>query len=306
MPSTDCNLSEFIDKQTHDKQHIKQTALKYLDKYKTHLCIYTDGSKDGAKTACSVYRQDHIEQYRLPDNTEVTDAELFAINAAIRNAICQDSYKDIAICTDSLSNIRAITNNRHNKLDQRFLPLQAAYIEANSKSINIVIVWVPAHVGIAGNEEADRLAKQALLLPDNEISTIPTTITDCYKKITAVINCQWQEQYDSNKGALHYKNIEPRVSRKIKYAAKSRYNERIITRLRIGHCLTHDRLHKYNNTISSNCTNCNVTEDINHFINCPYNNLQANINDANIYNILTDHTMSDMLAENIKKLKRNI
>jgi kelch-like protein 2/3 len=181
MPSTDCNLSEFVDKQTQDKQHIKQTALKYLDKYKTHLCIYTDGSKDGAKTACSVYRQDHIEQYRLPDNTEVTDAELFAINAAIRNAICQDSYKDIAICTDSLSNIRAITNNRHNKLDQRFLPLQAAYIEANSKSINIVIVWVPAHVGIAGNEEADRLAKQALLLPDNEISTIPTTITDCYK-----------------------------------------------------------------------------------------------------------------------------
>ena len=115
----------------------------------------------------------------------------------------------------------------------------------------------------------------------------------------------WQCHYDKQAKALHYKQIEPRVRSDIKYTSKQRRTE-VITRPRFGHCLTNERLHDYNNTISSDCLNCNVTEDVTHLITCPYANYLQGCQTSNPIDLLKDANQSSILANNIIASKRRI
>ena len=116
----------------------------------------------------------------------------------------------------------------------------------------------------------------------------------------------WQSQYDKQAKALHYKQIEPIVSSDIKYTAKHRRTEVIVTRLRLGHCLNNERLHTYNCTISADCPNCNVTEDVTHLITCPYATYLQGCQAVNPIELLKDAKQSGQLAKNIIASKRRI
>ncbi|XP_035205094.1 uncharacterized protein LOC118180053 [Stegodyphus dumicola] len=59
------------------------------------------------------------------------------------------------------------------------------------------LVWVPAHVGITGNEKADELAKSAA--NDKSLREYPVKLPTSYLKRSTLENllCQWQERWDS-------------------------------------------------------------------------------------------------------------
>lgn len=68
---------------------------------------------------------------------------------------------DVIIHTDSLTSIQAIQNQSiTDNINSLSWVLRRLY-ELQDDDRNVIINWVPSYVGIAGNEEANRLAEEA-------------------------------------------------------------------------------------------------------------------------------------------------
>ena len=61
----------------------KNEFLEIKSKYKHHLSIYTDGSKQDEKVACSVISPNFTDSIRLPDNNSIFTTEAKAIDIAL-------------------------------------------------------------------------------------------------------------------------------------------------------------------------------------------------------------------------------
>ncbi|ELU18078.1 hypothetical protein CAPTEDRAFT_197082 [Capitella teleta] len=57
----------------------------------------------------------------------------------------------------------------------------------------VVFIWCPSYVGILGNEVADRLAKQALVMP---VTKLPLPHTDYKSPIRSYVKSLWQNERD--------------------------------------------------------------------------------------------------------------
>ena len=109
---------------------------------------------------------------RIPDGASIFSAEAVALIDALK-LVRSSTLKKFIIFTDSLSCLQSIENeDLSNPLIMKFL-LKYKNILLQGKTL--VLCWIPSHVGIPGNEKADRLAKESL---EEEIRPIPMPYTD--------------------------------------------------------------------------------------------------------------------------------
>ena len=81
-------------------------------------------------------------------------------------------YKKFIIFSDSKSVLEAMENRKFdNPIVLRSVEF---YNELQSLGKDIILCWIPSHIGIPGNEKADKAAKQALNKQISE-SCIPFT-----------------------------------------------------------------------------------------------------------------------------------
>ena len=163
----DTSLTKNINKKTVSQEVQKALGLETIERYKDHYCVYTDGSKMEDRTATAVFIPSTGEKLilRLADSSSVYGAELSVIREAIK-WITENKHTIITniyvIFTDSLSAAESIKNrsatSRPNLLTEVF--------EMNNllRSEEVTVVWIPSHVNITGNEEADKAAKEGLQL----------------------------------------------------------------------------------------------------------------------------------------------
>ena len=132
------------------------------------LNIFTDGSKStkspavGASSICPKLCLSTMQT--LNKNSSIFTAEGAALNNALDIALKNKNSK-IQIFTDSLSMLQSLQNSNLNissnpyifEIKKKFNQFENEKSEAGS----LKFFWIPSHVGIQGNDDADSLAKDA-------------------------------------------------------------------------------------------------------------------------------------------------
>ena len=130
-------------------------------RYKNYQQIYTDGSKEDSKVGCAVISDNHSNMQRIPDDQSISTAEVKAIDLAVDFISTCDANNKFIIFSDSLSVLKAI-NHTSSKNPQIQKLLEKCHELLAYKEI--VLCWIPSHIGIQGNETVDKQAKTSLSL----------------------------------------------------------------------------------------------------------------------------------------------
>lgn len=161
-------LSEFLE--DDDK--------KKLENKEKSVCIYTDGAccsngKNGAKAGIGVYWGPNHPlnvSERLPGRQTNNRAEIHAAVRALNQAK-ENGFNDVIIYTDSNFLIKGVTKWIHTWKKNGWKLSTGAPVknredfealEIARKNLKVNWIHVRGHKGIFGNEEADRLAVEAL------------------------------------------------------------------------------------------------------------------------------------------------
>ena len=230
-----------------------------VNQYDEYTHIYTDGSKTSEGVGCAFVTPASSFNYKLHKYASIFTAELYAILKCLHFIKCI-APKKFLILTDSLSSLQTLKQpNSQNPIGQQILQVIKSI---NTMDKSVCFMWVPGHVGIAGNEKADELAKSAICKPTQ--GDIPILSNDMNTIIKTVIHNIWQRQWEetnNNKLKTVKENItEWHTSKRLK-----RKEEVILTRLRIGHTrLTHKFL--FEKDPKPMCTQCNKELTVEHIL----------------------------------------
>ena len=234
--------------------------------------VYTDGSKLNCSVGCAfVIPEMSIGQsWSLPPSTTIFNAELWALLKAI-NFIFTLDYDDAIIFCDSLSSLKAILNH-HSSKDSILRSVINAIISCKSTGIRIRFVWIPSHINIPGNEEADKLANSCRTSPINGTIICPPTAAE----LLAKYKLTW---YKNISDGILSNSIYPSISSKTKLGPlpwnfhSTRKFNRILHKLRSEHNCLNGHLSKIEPTISKHCEHgCPLSKEnsCHILIDCPH------------------------------------
>jgi ribonuclease HI len=192
------------------------------ENYEGYCKIFTDGSKQGICVAAVAVSQDKVLMKRLPNHASIFSAEAIAILLAL-DIISQSTEQDFLIVSDSLSCVTAVENrNLENPLVVEILERVHQQLRVDRR---ITFVWVPSHIGIAGNTAVDAVAKANIKCRDPSHRLQTTHIESCKKLLATVLELGYQQQLFK---------IQPVIKSCIVHRLPRR-DEILIHRLRIGH-----------------------------------------------------------------------
>ena len=140
---------------------LKDDFRKMQSRYKNYQNIYTDGSKEDSKVGCAVISDNHSNMQRIPDDSSIFSAEAKAIDLALDFISTCDANNKFIIFSDSLSVLKAM--NHTSSKNPKILKLLEKCHELLAYK-EIVLCWIPSHIGIQGNEMVDKQAKTSLSL----------------------------------------------------------------------------------------------------------------------------------------------
>nr|XP_024218932.1 ribonuclease H1-like [Halyomorpha halys] len=121
--------------------------------------IYTDGSATEANKNAGAGVYSSLFQLSAPAGANATnfDGEVAAITLAL-GKITHAYAKNVVLLSDSRAALLAIASERRSTNARIFACRKS--IECKREIVKaLVMQWIPAHCGIPGNEEADRLAR---------------------------------------------------------------------------------------------------------------------------------------------------
>ncbi|GBL90371.1 hypothetical protein AVEN_29387-1, partial [Araneus ventricosus] len=156
--------------------------------YQSYQPVFTDGSKSLNHVGCAFFTNGHIVSYKLHSLTSVFSSEITAVYFALKYIDVHDIRKSI-LYTDSMSLLESLrSSSTRNPLIKE---VKDFYRHLLSKGARILFSWVPSHVGITGNELADKSAKSA-----TEFLTRPIVYADVRLAVNRWCHCQWQEKWN--------------------------------------------------------------------------------------------------------------
>ena len=228
---------DLIENSTKD---IPESALKLIfnSHLQTHMdgqpLVYTDGSKtnDGVAFATVRYQQRRVfvaESRKIRNEASIFTAELYAILLAVQKLKNLANNNEVTIITDSKSSIQAIENT-YSKNPMVNLIKERIY-EAKKR---FQLCWVPSHVGVTGNELADKLAREAT--KKTTCSNLPILKGDMQAHIKASTMTKWRSKWQRIPETRNkLREITDDISPLHHSTCTDRRWERALSRLRLGH-----------------------------------------------------------------------
>ncbi|XP_035206671.1 uncharacterized protein LOC118181618 [Stegodyphus dumicola] len=219
-----------------------------------------DGSKTetGTGSAFCVLKGDTVVykwKRRLGSRNSVFQAELAALKAAI-NYVKRNRLTQITIYSDSASSLDAIKGY---KSRSQYVQELRKILLSLLPSERPCLTWVPAHVGIKGNEEADTLAKEAA----KEVSRteLPDKLPRSHlKKITLKqLIDRWQARWDTADTGRRTYMLFPKTTLELNCNSGSQ------TQFYTGHCPFLTYLHRISLSDTERCQ-CGEVRDPDHYV----------------------------------------
>jgi ribonuclease HI len=259
-----------------------QAFKQWLDKQPIlDLIVYSDGSMNengNAGAAYCIYRGSQLlEQGQVPlgKTAEVYDAEiagaLAGLQAALRTCMARFAT-NVTICLDNQeAALRLHTGIPTSTSPSEIIEFQACrqawFIRERARNAAcgaVDIRWCPAHVGIAGNELADQLAKDACLVP----TTRTQASIACAQRLSKLRYKRSAAEYWSEKCPTQYKRLD------LSFSTSRIPMELTFPRPILGYLLAarsghgdfrayHERFNHEDATIC--CHHCNQDSSLDHF-----------------------------------------
>ncbi|XP_043257979.1 uncharacterized protein LOC122400522 [Colletes gigas] len=265
-----CILEKILEARKNTNSNVLKSLYTELsNEYPHHTQIVTDASKSGQGTGCAVCTPEHELLFRLPETFTVFTSEALAVLQALKY-IEETTHNKSIILTDSKSTLLALQNlETNNSVIQNIIELNET-LKRDKREV--LYSWVPAHIGIEGNEKADtaaKLASSSTAIMKYEQATHQDLQKYCTKALTGVWNEEWRNSRPTklHKVRNNIYDFNPALPLNRKDQVKT-------TRLRIGHSSwTHSYL--ITKTEPNSCDICNVENTIEHILTiCPKYNMK--------------------------------
>lgn len=240
------------------------------ERYGGEVKIFTDASKlDDRKVGVAfVIPELGVEMgRRITDDLAVYTAELIAVWLALQWV--EENRPERAViasdCSSALLSIKSWQSNSRQDVVSNIAQLSNVLLKAG---VMISFVWVPAHIGVAGNELADSCAKKAASNTNVEME-VDYSKSEIKSIIKQKIRGRWQSLWDSAETGRHLHAIQSKID-KCRASNRSKGEEDIISRMRFGHTRLNSTLAIMKKHADGRCEFCDSPESVEHVIcHCP-------------------------------------
>ena len=236
--------------------------------------IFTDGSKIIANNNNQVGFAAWSEngnlsfEYKIIDSASIYTAECFALLYTV-DRICDNNVKDAVVFSDSESALKALSSYNFNRNNSLTFEIRQKLAYADSLGFKIKIAWVPAHVGIQGNEIVD--AKAKLAAKEGKLLNVPIPTSDLFEKIKR--DCKKENtirlrNIAEEKGSFYFQNFFQEGPPWFFGFNLSRKAIVSINRLRCNHSSLNSSLYRQRITQSDLCACGKDSDTIDHILWC--------------------------------------
>ncbi len=212
-----------------------------------------------------VPEKDIVEQKRLVDGFATAKSELAAIHLAVKWAEAH-ALGSFVILTDSKKALQILTSTKDNNIVKT--STVDTWRALSRAGTTVSFSWVKGHIGISGNEQADRAAKNGLEL-EPELRFRKDT-NDIRENVEDLLLKKWQGLWDKPKtecGRFTHRH-SPDVSRLASLFGQSRseiFNQSInqevfLSQIRLDMLPLNYRLFKRKKHPTGFCSNCDAEE----------------------------------------------
>uniref|UniRef100_A0A3B5Q0T1 Reverse transcriptase domain-containing protein n=1 Tax=Xiphophorus maculatus TaxID=8083 RepID=A0A3B5Q0T1_XIPMA len=204
----------------------------YLDsKYYGYVQVFTDASKNSNSSngVSFIVPEFKVKKCkRITDGVSVYTGEMMGIILALGWIEEVRPLRSI-VCSDSSSSLYSLKNNHAISRPDLLLEIQLITYRIQAMGLLVIFTWIPSHIGLRGNELADKYAKLASKYSDIDI-LVPFSREEIKSIIKQKVKERWQRQWEEDRTGRWLYSIQRKVGAMRR--TRNRKEETVISRLR--------------------------------------------------------------------------